>query len=117
MEEPRNRWTWDPPESSPGGLAMTTCSSTHHDISFEPADSPVQDDLDLTANVGETTAYQGRHVRLDVPCVEDPEAPVNGSHPRRRGFGILSRLARVDADPEDAVDDAPTGAHAALVDA
>jgi hypothetical protein len=97
---------------------MTTCSSAHHDISFEPADSPARDDLDLTADVAETTAYQGRHVRLDVPCIEDPEAaPVNGSHPRRHGFGILSRLARVDAGPEDAADDAPTGAHAALVEA
>jgi hypothetical protein len=54
-----------------------------------------------------------------VACVEGLEdaAAVNGSHPRRRGFGILSRLARVEADPEVGAEVAPTGAHAALVDA
>jgi hypothetical protein len=85
---------------------MKTSSTTQNDISYEP-----------TAD--ETTAYQGRHRRLDVPCVEELEdaAPVSGSHPRRRGFGILSRLARVEADPEDAAEVAPTGAHRALVDA
>jgi hypothetical protein len=85
---------------------MKTSSTTHNDISYEP-----------TAD--ETTEYQGRHRRLDVACVEGLEdaAAVNGSHPRRRGFGILSRLARVEADPEVGAEVAPTGAHAALVDA
>jgi hypothetical protein len=90
---------------------MTTCSTTHHDISFDPADR-LQDDLDQAA-----TAYRGRHVRLDVPCAEEPEAPANGSHPRRRGFGILSRLARVEGVPEAVEVAVPAGAHAALVDA
>jgi hypothetical protein len=82
---------------------MKTSSTTQNDISYEP-----------TAD--ETTAYQGRHRRLDVACVEELEdaAPVTG--PRRRGFGILSRLARVEADPEVA-EVTPTGAHRALVDA
>jgi hypothetical protein len=85
---------------------MKTSSTTQNDISYEP-----------TAD--QTTAYQGRHVRLDVRCAEelDDAAPVNGSHPRRRGFGILSRLARVEADPETGAEAAPTGAHRALVDA
>jgi hypothetical protein len=83
---------------------MTTCSTTNDDISFETAD--------------QTLAYQGRHVRLDVPCDDGYEvAPVSGSHPRRRGFGILSRLARVENVPAAEVAAAPMGAHAALVDA
>jgi hypothetical protein len=87
---------------------MQTFTIIHDDISGEPASSLVE--------VG-PTAYQGRHVRLDVPGVE--AAPVQGAHPRRRGFGILSRLARVDG-PDSAdtgADHAPVGAHAALTDA
>ncbi len=84
---------------------MTTSSTTHYDTDrAETAETP--------------TGYQGRHMRLDVsPEVVEAPAPTSGSHPRRRGFGILSRLAKVDPDPAVEADVAPRGAHAALVDA
>jgi hypothetical protein len=93
---------------------MTTLSTTHDDFSFEPAQSRVQDGTDDAG-----TAYQGRHVRLNVTCADasDEGAPASGSHPRRRGFGILSRLARVESDAPAELDSAPTGTHRALVDA
>ena len=40
--------------------------------------------------------YQARHVR-EVPVDQESRAPlVGGDHARRRGFGVLSRLARAE---------------------
>lgn len=99
---------------------MQRRSITDDDISYEPAESRLQTRSESLATSTDDDAYQGRHVRREnlvagTSTVAAP--PVNGSHPRRRGFGILSRLARVEADfSADAVA-VSSGAHAALVDA
>ena len=87
---------------------MHSFSFTYDDITEVPAGSGQH----------EADAYQGRHVRLDAYA--EVAADVKGSHPRRRGFGILSRMARVEAvpDADSVADDAfPGGAHLALADA
>jgi hypothetical protein len=61
------------------------------------------DDIDAAAVVSrEPAGYEGRHVRRGVfdadPCGSHPAPAVSESQPRRLGFGILTRLARVDAD-------------------
>jgi hypothetical protein len=98
----------DPPGEQSGGTAMHSFSLTYDDISnVEPEHGRHGADI-----------YQGRHVRLDAYA--EVAADVRGSHPRRRGFGILSRLARVEAVPDaDSVADAafPGGTHLALADA
>jgi hypothetical protein len=92
---------------------MHHSNTTHDNTSDErhdsrPGDGP--DGPDASAH------YQGRHVRLDLPDA-DAEVQDQGSPLRRRGFRILSRLARVDSDPAADSAAVPAGAHAALVDA
>lgn len=79
---------------------MHIASISHDHISQERAEGQVRNGTDDLAPAGEPADYQGRHVRQDESGTGAPTRgplPVRGSHPRRRGFGILSRLARVEA--------------------